>query len=35
MPSKEHVLWFIFGVVFALFILPMVQSWLESRKRTG
>lgn len=35
MVSKEHVLWFILGVLFALFILPMVQQWFEYRRRTN
>ena len=35
MVTKEHVLWFVLGVVFALFLLPMIQQWFESRKRTG
>lgn len=35
MVTKQHVLWFIIGVLFALFVLPMVQQFLASRKQTG
>jgi hypothetical protein len=35
MVSKEHVLWFILGVLFALFILPMVQQYFEHRRRSN
>jgi hypothetical protein len=29
---KIDWLWFIIGIVFALFIIPMIQAWFASRK---
>lgn len=30
--TKEHALWFIIGLVFALFVLPLIQNWFASRQ---
>ncbi len=28
-------LWLFIGIVFALFVLPMIQAWISSRKSNG
>lgn len=35
MLAKVDWLWLAIGIIFALFILPMIQAWISARKNGG